>query len=166
LQDSSSLASDHSQSSTPMFRGHRRRRFWRRGGSNQGGGEGGGGAYSDSEYSPPTWRHYLTDANSNKMTPAGQSPPLCSEKRTNKAGSGRPSRSGHLRHTGSLTYGKESQVARENFLASIRGGVEKNAENVSPLPSPDEERHSVYDNVPLIICNKSYHDYQPEVMDS
>lgn len=44
--------------------------------------------------------------------------------------------------------------------------VEKNLENVSPLPSPDEERHSVYDNVPLIICNKSYHDYQPEVMDS
>ncbi|KAK8742350.1 hypothetical protein OTU49_001821 [Cherax quadricarinatus] len=165
-EDSSSLASDHSQTSTPMFRGRRRRRFWRRGGSTQGGGEGGGGAYSDSECSPPTWRHYLTDANSNKMTSVGQGLSVCSEKRISKAGTGTPSRASHLRHTGSLTYGKDSQIARENFLASIRAGVEKNTENLSPLPSPEEERHSVYDNVPLIICNKSYHDYQPEVMDS
>ncbi|XP_071534393.1 uncharacterized protein [Panulirus ornatus] len=154
------------ETSTPLFRGRRRRRFWRREGSSHGGGEGGGGAYSDSECSPPTWRHYLTDANSNKMAPVGQTPSLSPEKRTNKAGTGRQSRAGQLRHTGSLTYGKDSQIARDNFLASIRGSVEKSSENISPLPSPDEERHSVYDNVPLIICNKSYHDYQPEVMDS
>ena len=41
----------------------------------------------------------------------------------------------------------------------------KKQQNGSPLPSP-EERHSIYDNVPLIICNKSYHDYQPDLMDS
>lgn len=174
-EDSSSVASDQSQSSTPLFHGRRRRRFWGHGGSAHGvegggggsGGErGGGGAYSDSECSPPTWRHYFTDANSNKMTPTDQDPSAHPEKRPNKGGSGRPSRPSHLRHTGSLTYGKDSQAARDNFLASIRGGGEKNDENVSPLPSPDDERHSVYDNVPLIICNKSYHDYQPEVMDS
>lgn len=45
-----------------------------------------------------------------------------SEKRTGKTGSGRPSRQGQLRHTGSLTYGKDSQAAREHFLSSIRGG--------------------------------------------
>ncbi|XP_047478127.1 stAR-related lipid transfer protein 13-like isoform X2 [Penaeus chinensis] len=162
-EDSSSLASDHSQTSTPLFRWRRRKRFGRRGGSGHGVGEtgGGGGAYSDSECSPPTWRHYFTDANSNKMAQT-----TGSEKRAGKTGSGRPSRQGQLRHTGSLTYGKDSQAAREHFLSSIRGGVEKNDENVSPIPSPDEERHSVYDNVPLIICNKSYHDYQPEAMDS
>lgn len=45
-----------------------------------------------------------------------------SEKRAGKTGSGRPSRQGQLRHTGSLTYGKDSQAAREHFLSSIRGG--------------------------------------------
>ena len=44
------------------------------------------------------------------------------EKRPTKGGSGRQSRPVQLRHTGSLTYGKESQAARENFLAGIRGG--------------------------------------------
>ncbi|ROT70317.1 hypothetical protein C7M84_011417 [Penaeus vannamei] len=164
-EDSSSLASDHSQTSTPLFRWRRRKRFGRRGGSGQvptGGREtgGGGGRYSDSMLAAHR-RHYFTDANSNKMAQT-----TGSEKRTGKTGSGRPSRQGQLRHTGSLTYGKDSQAAREHFLSSIRGGVEKNDENVSPIPSPDEERHSVYDNVPLIICNKSYHDYQPEAMDS
>ncbi|XP_066990642.1 serine-rich adhesin for platelets-like isoform X1 [Macrobrachium rosenbergii] len=47
-EDSSSLASDQSQSSTPLFRGRRRRKFWGRGGSahgveGSGGGSGGGG---------------------------------------------------------------------------------------------------------------------------
>lgn len=53
-----------------------------------------------------------------------QTPSASPEKRTNKAGTGRQSRASQLRHTGSLTYGKESQIARDNFLASIRGSKE------------------------------------------
>ncbi|KAK3880528.1 hypothetical protein Pcinc_014992 [Petrolisthes cinctipes] len=166
-EDSSSLASQ--TSSTPLTRGRRKKRFWRRGGG--GGEEGGvcGGAYSDSECSPPTWRHYLTDANSNKMTTMGQTLALSPEKRGSLKVVGRgerPSKAGQLRHTGSLNYGKESQVARENFLATIRAGAERREEKASPEPPTDEERHSVYDNVPLIICNKSYHDYHQDVLDS
>lgn len=40
----------------------------------------------------------------------------------------------------------------------------KGDESTSPLPSPDDERHSIYDNVPLIICNKSYQDYQQDLL--
>ncbi|XP_076055678.1 rhoGTPase activating protein isoform X2 [Oratosquilla oratoria] len=164
-EDSSSLASDHSQTSTPLFRSRRRRRFWRRGGGDDGGG--GGGAYSDSECSPPTWRHYLTDANSNKMATLTQTSTPPREKHSGtKSSSVRSSRPGLLRHTGSLTYGKDSQRARDNFLANIKPGHNKGQENVSPLPSPEDERRSIYDNVPLIICNKSYHDYQPDINDS
>lgn len=178
------MASDHSQTSTPLFRWRRRKRFGRRGGGGHGVGEtgGGGGAYSDSECSPPTWRHYFTDANSNKMAQVGhyfvqnvnkRKKKMCltksrliytfflhklcptitqhikkknisvhilpllqstgSEKRTGKSGSGRPSRQGQLRHTGSLTYGKDSQAAREHFLSSIRGG-KHDVFSISNLP--------------------------------
>ena len=85
------MASDHSQNSTPLFRSRRRRRFWRRGGSatetgigldsrREGSRRGGScrrgnkaGAYSDSECSPPTWRHYFTDPNTeNKSSTQSQ----------------------------------------------------------------------------------------------
>ncbi|KAK8404915.1 hypothetical protein O3P69_001488 [Scylla paramamosain] len=158
-------SSDHSQGSTPLSRARRRRRLPRRGaGGTEAGG--GSGAHSDSEYSPQTWRHhYLTDANSNTMaSPA----PASSSPKHQRGSRGSGSRSGQVRHTGSLNYGKESQSAREHFLASIRGGVDKASgeDQASPPPSPSEDRHSVYDNVPLIICNKVYHDYQPEGLDS
>ncbi|XP_050716150.1 rho GTPase-activating protein 7-like isoform X2 [Eriocheir sinensis] len=168
-------SSDHSQGSTPLSRARRRRRLPRRGQSGEGGG---GGAHSDSEYSPQTWRHhYLTDANSNTMAalaPASSSPKHQQLQRGGNGGSGagggRGARPGQVRQTGSLNYGKDSQNAREHFLASIRGGVDRGSreeeQQASPPPSPGEDRHSVYDNVPLIICNKIYHDYQPEGIDS
>ncbi|KAG0720545.1 Rho GTPase-activating protein 7 [Chionoecetes opilio] len=165
-------SSDHSQGSTPLSRARRRHRLPRRGAAGAGEAGGGSGAHSDSEYSPQTWRHhYLTDANSNTMDtpgPASASSPKHQRGGKGIGAGGHGAKAGQVRHTGSLNYGKDSHSVREHFLASIRGGVDKASaeEQASPPSSPSEDRHSVYDNVPLIICNKVYRNYQPEGLDS
>lgn len=52
------------------------------------------------------------------------------------------------------------------LLCWLHPGAERREEKGSPEPPTDEERHSVYDNVPLIIPNRGFHDYHPDVLDS
>lgn len=61
-------------------------------------------------------------------------------------------------------------VFRFIVKVSPRPGVSKTTdegEGPSPKDIRDEreERHSIYDNVPLVICNKIYHEYQSEATD-
>ncbi|KAB7497675.1 Alpha-L-fucosidase, partial [Armadillidium nasatum] len=166
-EDSSSLASDQSQASTPMFRSRRRKRFWRRGFSGDVVGTTFSGddtpnvgnmscAYSDSECSPKTWRHRLSNSGPSKFEVLTQ----CREAlKENK----KPS----LRHVSSLTYGRESHKKREDYISNMNKVVRKSMDETSTtrpseLRQNSEARLSIYDNVPLVICNKSYFDYHSE----
>ncbi|KAF2364109.1 START domain [Trinorchestia longiramus] len=196
-EDSSSLTSDQSQNSTPLFRSRRRKRFLpsqddtcARGGdlhSDMSGGKsvhsvksGGGGsssrsggsgkscdsrgsdagaAFSDSECSLPTYRSRVTPCDDdkvllrNKLSSGGSEDSYC--------------RHTPLQHSSSVNipHGLSgTPPTKEQMLINNRNKIERRE---SSPPSPDDERHSIYDNVPIIICNRTYQDYRPDVtMDS
>uniref|UniRef100_A0A2P2I3D8 Rho GTPase-activating protein 7-like n=1 Tax=Hirondellea gigas TaxID=1518452 RepID=A0A2P2I3D8_9CRUS len=189
-EDSSSLASDQSQTSTPLFRSRRRKRFFstkedsrsnasdqsaqsglslqsERSGESRGGFDGGGGVCSDSECSPPNIRHYLVETSVNTMNDLNQQRKVTHrEKRSSPDSSetgGGPGRSKRptIKHSASLNATHMMTDTKEDLLIHFRRKADA---NTSPLPSPNDERHSIYDNVPLIICNKSYQDCQRDLL--
>ncbi|KAA0196274.1 hypothetical protein HAZT_HAZT000815 [Hyalella azteca] len=174
-EDSSSLTSDQSQNSTPLFRSRRRKKFLPshdetsghgnlsdvsgKSGGHDGSSRSGesGTAFSDSECSLPTNRsgdHRLTQ-DQNKL-------------RAQLSAEGAlESRQEHLplQHSSSINvpFGLANPPPTKQQMLINNRNKSMSCSPLPPASSGDEERHSIYDNVPIIICNKSYHEYQPDV---
>ncbi|CAL4064354.1 unnamed protein product, partial [Meganyctiphanes norvegica] len=168
-EDSSSLASEQSYTSTPISQVRRRRKFW----PSQSYAEGDCGAYSDSECSPCTWRvsydsSFTADANGNsfkKLSLYEKSYTGASDKRIYTDGCGHKPKYGH-RLTKGTTLKEKMTGKKTNINCSSHKEIDRRKNTESPLHSPIEERRSIYDNVPLVICNKSYQEYSSDNLDS